>query len=74
MASQDDDGSRSHETQGEPPHAPRTPWDRGSKLLADTQRMAKATSKQRLGQLLPEGKDCRDLTIKGLQTELAEMP
>ncbi|GFZ21894.1 hypothetical protein Acr_29g0010560 [Actinidia rufa] len=32
---------------GEPPHVPRKPGDRGGKLLADAQRAAKATSKQR---------------------------
>ncbi|GFZ12789.1 hypothetical protein Acr_23g0011740 [Actinidia rufa] len=52
--------------EGSSPHIPRTPGDRGAKLLADAQRMAKATSKQTLGRLLPEGEDSRDITIKRL--------
>ncbi|GFY97772.1 hypothetical protein Acr_12g0003130 [Actinidia rufa] len=47
-------------TRGEPPHVPRTPGDRGGKLLADAQRAAKATSKQRPGRLPPGGRDDRD--------------
>ena len=66
MALQDDNGSRSRETQGEPPHAPRTLQDRGAKLLSNAQMTTKAASKQRLGRLLPKGEDCRDLTIKRL--------
>ena len=48
-------------------------WDRRAKLLADAQRMAKATFKQRSGWLLPEGGDRRDITIKRLRAQLAEM-
>ena len=73
MASQDDNCSTSRQTRGEPPHAPRTPRDREAKLLDDAQRMAKATSKQRPGWLLPEGVDSCDITIKRLQNQLAEM-
>ena len=35
--------------------------------------MAKATSRQRPGQLLPEIEDSRDITIKHLQNQLAKM-
>ncbi|GFZ21626.1 hypothetical protein Acr_29g0007880 [Actinidia rufa] len=73
MASRDDNCSASRHTRGEPPHVPRTPGDRGGKLLADTQRAAKATSKQRPGWLLPEGRDDRDITIGRLQAQLTEM-
>ncbi|GFS37095.1 hypothetical protein Acr_00g0049800 [Actinidia rufa] len=73
MASQSNNRSGSRETQGEPSHAPRTPSDRGAKLLAKTQRMAKASSRQRPGWLLPEGKDSQDINIKRLQAQMAEM-
>ncbi|GFZ14402.1 hypothetical protein Acr_24g0005920 [Actinidia rufa] len=55
------------------PHVPRTPGDRGGKLLADAQRAVKATSKQRLGQLPPGGRDDRDVTIGQLQAQLTQM-
>ncbi|GFS39667.1 hypothetical protein Acr_00g0064270 [Actinidia rufa] len=73
MASQSDSHSDSRENQGEVPHAPRTLGDRGVKLLADAQRTAKATSKQRLVQLLLQGRDSRDITFKRLQAQLTEM-
>ena len=73
MASQDDNYSGNHQTRGEPPHAPRTLGDRGAKLLADAQRMAKTNFKQMPGRLLPEGGDNRDINIKLLQTQLDEM-
>ncbi|GFS36781.1 hypothetical protein Acr_00g0048000 [Actinidia rufa] len=49
------------------------PGDRWAKLLANAQRTAKATSRQRPGQLLPEGEDSQDITIKCLQTQLAKI-
>ena len=73
MISQDNNYFDNHKIRREPSHAPRTPWDRETKLLADAQRTAKATSKQRPSRLLPEGEDCRDLTIKLLQAQLVEM-
>ncbi|GFY88776.1 hypothetical protein Acr_06g0007160 [Actinidia rufa] len=63
----------SRQTRGEPPHVPRTPGDRGGKLLADAQRAAKATSKQRQGWLPSGGKDDWDITIGRLQTQLTQM-
>ena len=71
MASQSNNYSGSRETRGEPPYAPRTLDDRRAKLRADAQMVAKATSRHRLGQLLPEGGDNRDITIKSLQAQLA---
>ncbi|GFZ01236.1 hypothetical protein Acr_14g0008710 [Actinidia rufa] len=47
MTSEEENCSGSCQTRGEPPHVPRTPKDRGGKLLADVQRAAKVTSKQR---------------------------
>ncbi|GFZ15804.1 hypothetical protein Acr_25g0002130 [Actinidia rufa] len=73
MALQDDNCSVSRQTRGEPPHVLRTPGDRGAKLLANAQRMAKATSKHRPGRLLLEGDDSRDITIKCLQAQLDKM-
>ena len=73
MASQDDNCSTSRQTRGEPPHAPKTPEDKGAKLLANAQRTAKASSKQRLGRLLLESEDNQDITIKRLQAQLATM-
>ncbi|XP_057500899.1 D-ribulose kinase-like [Actinidia eriantha] len=49
------------------------PRDRGGKLLADAQRTAKATSKQRLGRLPPGGRDDRDVVIERLQIQLTQM-
>ncbi|GFY95352.1 hypothetical protein Acr_10g0007370 [Actinidia rufa] len=54
------------ETQREPPLAVRTLGDKGAKLLANAQRMAKATSGHKSGWLLPDGGDSRDITIKCL--------
>ena len=71
MASGDDGCSRSHSTRGEPPHVPRTLGDRGTKLLANAKRTASAASKQKPVRLLPKGEDCRDITIKRLQAQLA---
>ena len=73
MASQDNNCSTSRQTRGEPPHPPRTPGDRRPKLLDVAKRMAKATSKQRPGQLFLEGKDSQDITIKRMQAQLTEM-
>ena len=73
MASQDDNSSVSCQTRGKPPHVPKMLGDRGGKLLADAQRVAKATSKQRSGQLSPEGEDDQDITIERLQAQLMEM-
>ena len=73
MALQSNNRSGSQEARREPPHAPRTLGDRGAKLLVDVQRMAKATSRQKPDPLLPEGGDSQDITIKRLQTQLAEM-
>ncbi|XP_057510747.1 uncharacterized protein LOC130793111 [Actinidia eriantha] len=73
MASEDENCSESWRTRGEPPHVPRTPGDRGGKLLDDAQRTAKATSKQRLGRLPPGGRDDRDVAIERLQTQLTQM-
>ncbi|GFZ21762.1 hypothetical protein Acr_29g0009240 [Actinidia rufa] len=49
MTSEGENCSGSRRTREEPPHVPRMPGDRGGKLLADAQRAAKTTSKQRLG-------------------------
>ena len=73
MTSEDENCSGSRHTRGEPPHVPRTPGDRGGKLLADAQRTAKATSKQRPGRLPPGGRDERDITIGRLQAQLTQM-
>ena len=47
--------------------------EKGAKILVNTQRTAKATSKQRPSRLLPKGGDNRDITIKRLQTQIAKM-
>ncbi|GFZ08576.1 hypothetical protein Acr_20g0003840 [Actinidia rufa] len=73
MTSEDENCSGSRQTRGEPPHVSRTLGDRGGKLLADAQRAAKATSKQRQGQLPPEGRDDRDVIIGRLQAQLMQM-
>ncbi|GFZ20843.1 hypothetical protein Acr_29g0000050 [Actinidia rufa] len=65
--------SASVKPKGSPLMCPRTLGDRGAKVLADAQRTAKVTSKQRPSRLLFEGEDNRDVTIKCLQTQLAEM-
>ncbi|GFY86367.1 hypothetical protein Acr_05g0000060 [Actinidia rufa] len=49
------------------------PGDRGGKLLADAQRAAKATSKQKPGWLSPSARDDRDVTIGRLQAQLTQM-
>ena len=67
MASQDDNCFDSRQIQGEPPHTPRTLGDRVTKLLANAQRMANATLKQRPSLLLPEGEDSWNVTIIRLQ-------
>ncbi|PSS21414.1 Mediator of RNA polymerase II transcription subunit 13-like [Actinidia chinensis var. chinensis] len=73
MTSEGENCSGSRQTRGKPPHVPRTPGDRGGKLLADAQRAAKATSKQRLGRLSPGERDDRDITIGRLQAQLTKM-
>ncbi|GFY95487.1 hypothetical protein Acr_10g0008720 [Actinidia rufa] len=70
MASEDEECSASRHTQGEPPHVARTPRDKGGKLLADAQRVAKATSKERPGRVPPKGRDDWDITIGQLQAQL----
>ncbi|GFZ12774.1 hypothetical protein Acr_23g0011590 [Actinidia rufa] len=60
MTSEGENCSGSRRTRGEPPHVPRTPRDRGGKLLADAQRVAKATSKQKPSRLSPGARDDRD--------------
>ena len=57
----------------EPPHDPRIPRYKEAKLLVNAQRTTKATSKKRPGRLLLEGEDNQDITIKSLQSQLAEM-
>ena len=57
----------------ESPHAPRTPGDKGAKLLVDAQRAIKATSRKKPGRLLPKEGDNWDITIKHLQNQLAKM-
>ncbi|GFY96793.1 hypothetical protein Acr_11g0010990 [Actinidia rufa] len=52
---------------GELPHVLRTPEDRGGKLLADVQRVAKATSKQR-----PEGAEPSKTRSRGLKDPARE--
>ncbi|GFY82876.1 hypothetical protein Acr_02g0011160 [Actinidia rufa] len=73
MTSEGENCSGSRRTRGEPPHVPRTPGDRGGKLLADAQRVAKATSKQKPGRLSPSARDDRDVTIGRLQAQLTQM-
>ena len=73
MASQDGNYSGSCQIRGEPPHVLRTTGDKRAKLLADAQRMANATLKQRPGWLLPECEDTRNVTIKRLQVQLTKM-
>ena len=45
MASQGNNYSGNRQPYGEPPHAPKTPGNKGTKLLVDAQKTAKATSK-----------------------------
>ena len=73
MTSEGENCSGNRRTRGEPLHVPRTPGDRGGKLLADTQRAAKATSKQKPGRLSPDARDDRDVTIGRLQAQLTQM-
>ncbi|GFY88833.1 hypothetical protein Acr_06g0007730 [Actinidia rufa] len=73
MASQNDNRFGICQTREKAPHVPKTLGDRGAKLLADAQMMAKATSKQRPSRLLSEGEDDWDITIKRLQAQLAKM-
>ncbi|GFZ09869.1 hypothetical protein Acr_21g0004680 [Actinidia rufa] len=73
MTSEGENCSGSRRTRGEPPHVPRTPGDRGGKLLADAQRAAKATSKQKPSRLSPGARDDRDVTIGRLQAQLTQM-
>ncbi|GFS37725.1 hypothetical protein Acr_00g0053660 [Actinidia rufa] len=73
MTSEGENCSGSHRTRGEPPHVPRTPGDRGGKLLADTQRAEKATSKQKPGRLSPGARDDRDVMTGRLQAQLTQM-
>ncbi|GFZ02352.1 hypothetical protein Acr_15g0009600 [Actinidia rufa] len=73
MTSEGENCSGSRRTRGEPLHVPRTPGDRGGKLLADAQRTAKATSKQKPGRLSPSARDDRDVTIGRLQAQLTQM-
>ncbi|GFS35059.1 hypothetical protein Acr_00g0037570 [Actinidia rufa] len=73
MTSEGENCSGSRQTRGEPSHVPRTPGDRGGKLLADAQRAAKVTSKQKPGRLSPGAKDDRDVTIGRHQAQLTQM-
>ncbi|GFS40182.1 hypothetical protein Acr_00g0066980 [Actinidia rufa] len=73
MTSEGENYSSSRRTRGEPPHVPRTPGDREGKLLADAQRAAKATSKQKPGRLSLGVRDDRDVTIGRLQAQLTQM-
>ncbi|GFZ02162.1 hypothetical protein Acr_15g0007710 [Actinidia rufa] len=54
MTFEDENCSGNRQTRGEPPYVPNTPGDRRGKLLADAQRAAKATSKQRQGGYPPK--------------------
>ncbi|GFZ15662.1 hypothetical protein Acr_25g0000710 [Actinidia rufa] len=49
------------------------PGDKGGKLLADAQRAAKTTLKQRPGRLSLGGRDDRDVMIGRLQAQLTQM-
>ncbi|GFS37695.1 hypothetical protein Acr_00g0053490 [Actinidia rufa] len=73
MGSHSSNHTNSRETREEASHAPKTPWCRGGKLLEDAQRVAKATSGQKPGRLLPGGADSRDIIIERLQRQLAEL-
>ena len=73
MASHNNNCPGNRETQRLQPHAPITLGDRGAKLLVDVQRSALATSKPKTGRLLPEGEDNKDLTIKCLENQLAQL-
>ncbi|GFZ01188.1 hypothetical protein Acr_14g0008230 [Actinidia rufa] len=55
------------------PTCPQDTWGQGGKLLADAQRAAKATSKQKPGRLSPGARDDRDVTIGRLQAQLMQM-
>ncbi|GFZ00952.1 hypothetical protein Acr_14g0005870 [Actinidia rufa] len=59
---------------GGTPTCPQDTWGQGGKLLADAQRAAKATSKQKPGRLSPSARDDRDVTTIGrLQAQLTQM-
>ncbi|GFZ04686.1 hypothetical protein Acr_17g0002580 [Actinidia rufa] len=58
---------------GGTPTCPQDTWGQGGKLLADAQRAAKATSKQKPGRLSPGARDDRDVTIGRLQAQLMQM-
>ncbi|GFZ00158.1 hypothetical protein Acr_13g0015570 [Actinidia rufa] len=58
---------------GGTPTCPQDTWGQGGKLLADAQRAAKATSKQKPGRLSPGARDDRDVTIGRLQAQLTQM-
>ncbi|GFS38479.1 hypothetical protein Acr_00g0057730 [Actinidia rufa] len=61
------------EPEGNPHMSPERLGTGVAKLLADAQRAAKATSKQRPGRLSPGGRDDRDVTIGRLQAQLTQM-
>ncbi|GFS29937.1 hypothetical protein Acr_00g0009190 [Actinidia rufa] len=54
-------GASSRETRRETPHAPKTPRDKGAKLLDDAHRTARATYRPNLVRLLARGADSRDM-------------
>ena len=72
MASRSNNGDKgSWETQVEYLLVPRTPGERGTKLLADAQRAIVGPSRQIPGQSLLVGdKDCRDAAIMHMQAEM----
>ena len=53
---------------------PRTPGERGNKLLAGAERATNGLSRQMLGRLLLEGReDSRDVTIRRLEVQVEEL-
>ena len=68
-------GSRANQgAQWENHLVPRTPSEKGIKLLADAQMATKGPSKQRLGQSVPDNEeDNRDVTIKLMQAHMVEL-
>ena len=73
MASRSNIHFGSQETHMEPPCAPKTPRDRGTKLIDDAQRATGVASRKNPSWSLPRGGDSRDITIQHLQTQLAKM-
>ncbi|GFS40195.1 hypothetical protein Acr_00g0067060 [Actinidia rufa] len=67
-------GRGSHEAQREHSLVPKTPGERGNKLLANAQRSAKAPSGQRPGRSLPKAEEYSwDVAIRLMEAQMAEL-